>query len=326
MSERTLAYRALSMLEKDRDCIPYRYKREPMWRPRPPKITDQVYTPTWGWEHPRKAHWTDRTVTLDVNAAYLSAASSAKFAHGPLERDTSGQWKKLPGFYLVDQHPWPEDSGICSPLGTADLGDGPVWVAAPTLELLFQVAEAGYWPGIEIHDAYTAPAVRFRSWAQKIGKDRAAVINRIIANPADDKAREMYETMKRSYSQAVQMWLIPPSGNAEGKAKKNRAYRPDWALTVWAQHAASTWRRAYIAWRVGITPIAMGNTDEITYDADDFHDLLHTVMVPPFKIDQSGRNFGTVKVKKTSGDLSEHEACCIPRGMEDMRDNDGRGY
>lgn len=306
-------YRCLDWLEKDPDYMPLRHGIEPLWRLKVvplPLAQAQVHGPSWGWSHPRKAD-APHAITVDANAAFLSAYASAPFGHDGLTRDRSGEWRKRPGIYLVDRWDWPQDAGIPSPFGT--VLDDRVWVAAPTVELLLQVADHGYGPPVTIHDAYTSRySVRFRPWATRINQDRKAVIKRGIDNPAYDTEKEL-DRIKQGYSAPMEMWPMPPQGKPkEGKTKKNKAYRPDWVYTVLAQYTASMWRRAFHAWRFGIHPIGMGGTDETSWDIEDWHDAQNALAKAPYKVDQTGAEFGHVKVKKVRGEVRHHTGCCLP--------------
>ncbi|TDC20611.1 hypothetical protein E1265_21310 [Streptomyces sp. 8K308] len=300
-----MTYKASDLLEKVH--VPLLRKRPPYWQPKSPRVATQVITPGWNWRTPNA----DKTapgrewVALDVNAAYLAAASSVNFAHGALERETGGgdfvnDYHKAPGYYLVDAHPWAARF-MPSPLGMADL-DGRVWLAHPTVEVLHQLSEAGYWPQVTIWDAYICRTwVRFRKWTQAIRDDRAAIIQRIIENPADDLARARYESIKTGYSIAIQMMVVPPDPKgtpAEDRKKKNHAYRPDWYHTIRTQSRANFWRVGWKAHLAGCAPVSMSNTDEMTFTREDLDELQPGAAGSPIRFDRTGIQIGSFKVKE----------------------------
>lgn len=306
----TPVYRALSMLENE--YVPVRSRREPYWRPRPASCFRDVYTPDWNWTHP--VYTPDMPMDLsflDRNGAFLSAASSALFAHGALDHTgtvlagTPAARGKIPGYFRIDWHEWP-DSRVVSPLGSAELS-GKVWIAHPTLELLAQLEEKGEWPEIRVHDSWTCDrTVRFREWATAVNNDRAAALRDVRADEDHDPALmpgdtdcdcascPWYKAVKDGYSMAVQLMRGP----AEGRESevKSAVKRPDWYHTIHAQHAATTWRYVHTALRAGYEPVMMGSTDEVAYPTLALPELQDKGLI---KIDESGIALGTFKTKET---------------------------
>lgn len=297
-----LTYRALALLEGP--YAPKVGRREPFWRPRRPKYTRSICTPAWSWESVRKTESGQQLVDVDVNGAYLAAASSAIFAHGALEPTGPSPRIGAPGYYLIDAHPW-AGGGIVSPLGTAELPDR-IWVAHPTMMLLSELAAEGYWPAVTIRDSYTASVpCRLRKWAERVRDDRAHALELIRGShpdsPERSQAEQTYQAIKDGYSIAVQMML----GKSEEGEHKARILRPDWYHTIHAQHAASTWRKAWRCVLHGNSPAAMGSVDELTFTAEDY-DALITADV--LKIDQTGRQLGAFKVKAIRSSLVAEES------------------
>lgn len=291
-----LWYRAADMLEGDQR--PVTSRRNPLYKAAgiPAQLLQEgAYLPAWNWQHPRKHTPNTEVIDLDVNAAYLAAASGAPFAHGG--HDHTGPQADLqvarPGYYKIDAHHWQVDI-IVSPLGSANVGaDGMVWVAAPTVVLLAELAEQGYWPGLDIHDSYTAPvACRLRKWTDAIKADRASVLDDLRFDPDDKDAKEQYLALKNGYAVAIEMLATP-----YGAEKKSRYYRPDWFDTIHAQHAASTWRKAWKAALMGNSPVAMGDVDELTFTPADLAEIM-SMAKPPFKIDETGAALGSLKTKR----------------------------
>lgn len=291
-------YRALSMLENE--YVPLLKRRAPFWRPKPPTCFRDVHTPAWNWTHDAYEQGMELDLTfLDRNAAYLSGASSAQFAHGELKHTGAMAGPgKHPGYYRIDSHSW-SDSRIVSPLGSART-EGQIWVAYPTLELLQKLSAAGYWPDVQIRDSWTcAETVRFRGWATAVNIDRAHALRQIElaekeGSEADQaEAYDRYVTIKTGYSMAVQLMLGP----SEHGTVKSAVKRPDWYHTIHAQHAASVWRDTWKCVEAGYVPIMMGSVDEVVWLTDDFLSIGSFTTPPLLKLDQSGIALGAWKVK-----------------------------
>lgn len=289
-------FKALSMLENEH--VPLLKRRAPYWRPRPAACFRDVYTPDWSWTHPLATDALGFDVAvLDRNGAFVSAASSANFAHGELEHTGAlGAFEKAPGYYKIDWHQW-QDERIASPLGTAELS-GKLWVAHPTLEQLVQLQDAGYWPEIRIHDSWTCPtSVRFREWATAVNNERAdalrALRDALQSGTEDDQeqAEAWYTAVKNGYAMAVQMML----GQSADGSVKSGVKRPDWYHTIHAQHAATTWRYVWKGVLAGFEPVSMGSVDEVAYPADALPQLEQRGLI---KLDHSGVALGAFKVKE----------------------------
>jgi hypothetical protein len=295
VSETTEKFRLLALLEKNEAMMPKRHGREPFWRPKPPPAAAECHVPRWDWEAPILTPVGTPMVDLDVNAGYLSAASSVAVGHGALEHTKmrphrSAGGKPNPGYYLVDAYYWGMYSAIISPLGDIEEG-AQVWVTQPTLLLLDQLHEEGHWPtpGVLVHDSWTAEhSVRLRTWTTHLQEWRSVLI--------DQGKGPVYEDFKTAYSSAIAMMLT---------GDKCATRRPDWSHAIVAQHAANTWRKGWRSWQMGHGPIAMGDTDELTFTYDDYialgaaaHDNPKTT---PFRMDQSGKSLGSLKIKREYG-------------------------
>lgn len=287
-------YRALDLLTRG-GYAPKRDRREPFWRPKSPAVAKHVYTPAWSFESVSKTEPGTEIIDLDVNAAFLAALISGDYAHGALEHtgawaQPSREYRPHPGYYLITPPPW-NAHGIPSPLGTVEYGDQ-LWVAAPTADLLLEVAADGYTAAPEFHDSYTTPEnCRLRKWGERIRDDRAEVIDSIPPEITRRDDWPPYKALKDGYSMAVQMFL-----GKDDQAAKSPVYRPDWYHTVHAQHAASTWRKAYRAWQAGCAPARMGSVDQVSFTITDWEDL-QGMSTPPFRLDQSGKSPGSFKAK-----------------------------
>jgi hypothetical protein len=289
-------YRALAMLENEYE--PTLKRRSPYWRPRPAACTREAHVPAWNWTHPDYDDSLNMALTiLDANGAFISAASSASFAHGELEHTGArAAYKGFPGYYRIDAHSW-SDPRIVSPLGSIH-PEGKVWVPHPTVALLLQLQDMGYWPEVRIHDAWTcASSVRFRAWATAVNNDRAAALRdvevaaRLGTDAELEEAEEWYEAVKTGYSMAVQLMRGP----APDSPVKSAVKRPDWYDTIHAQHAASTWRKVWGCVVAGFVPVAMGSVDEVMWDSEDFKDIEAAGLL---KLDQTGIQLGAFKVKE----------------------------
>lgn len=294
----TPVYRALAMLENEHE--PKLRRRSPYWRPRPAPCWRDVHLPAWNWVHPEYHEGLRMDLTLlDANGAFLSAASSASFAHGELERTGAlSTFRKLPGYYRIDAHSW-QDERIVSPLGSAETGMK-VWVMHSTVEYLLQLTEAGYWPGVDIHDSWTCPdSVRLRAWATAVNNDRAEALRARAADPDHDphadececRACAAYDAVKLGYAQAVQLMRGP----AEGGRVKSAVKRPDWHDTIHAQHAASTHRQVWKCLQAGFEPVMMGSVDEVVWPTETLAVIRERGLM---KLDDSGVQLGHFKTKE----------------------------
>jgi hypothetical protein len=279
--------------------------RMPFWRPKPAPVHKDVREPAWSWraplvEIPRQngthtPSWGvqptvplllagDHVLTLDANAAYLTAASSVDLAHGALRRTRAIRFdKRLTGYWQIKAHPW-LIPWIMSPLGTATIPDR-VWLTTPTVALLDQLSDDGYWPGVEVLDSWTCPtSCRLRTWTQQVNSDRKTALARREDFP------ELYEEIKTGYSTAVTMI---------GTGKQSLCYRPDWSQSIRAQHAANTWRRAWKAIGRGCPILAAGTVDELTVPLPAYRELQeeHLLIPNPIPLDKTGRLLGTYKIK-----------------------------
>lgn len=287
-TEKPMIYRAMAMLTEK---YPPKVKgREPFWRPKAAPVSDAVRLPSWSWDRSElpDAVRPGETVTMDVNGAFLAACSSAPFAHGQL----GNEWQRdlsMPGLYLIDAHPWTNHE-IVSPLGQQPFEDDRVWVAQPTVKLLDQLSREGYWPAVEVYDAWTSTSCRMRRWTDAVQIDRASALKSRAAG--DAYGAELYEAIKDGYSIAVQLM----KGPAEGAPVKSSVRRPDWYQTVHAQHAASTWRKAWRSVLAGHGPVSMGTVDEVTWTVEDLA-ALQLRSEPVFRVDDTGLTIGAFKVK-----------------------------
>ncbi|WP_371591252.1 hypothetical protein [Streptomyces sp. NBC_00470] len=291
-------FRALDLLLNEH--VPTLKRRNPYWAPRPAVCWREIHVPAWRWFHVSYEPDVDTEVTfLDRTASWVSAASSAQYAHGALERTGAlPGYGRRPGYYLVDAHPW-QDHRIVSPLGTADT-EARVWVTYPTLEILQRLTEDGVWPGVTIHDSWTCPdSVRFRAWATAVNQVRveahrdvqAAMMDGTEADQAE--AEDHYENyVKAGYAVAFETMR----GNDDPREAKSKVRRPDWYQTTVAQAAANVWRDTWKCVQAGYQPLFMGAKDEVAYLTEDVRAMMRTTP-PVLKIDTTGVQLGHWKVK-----------------------------
>jgi len=287
---------ALKVME--RQTPPLKFGRPPYWRAPVCPASADVYVPVWNWTSPHDFPEGEAVTVLDVNAAYLSAMGSVKIAHSHLTH--TGRLAHLPaprdvvpGYYLITVPHWAFDGTIVHPLGDSARvqTETQMWVAAPTLVLLLELEDEGHLGYFEILDAFTADVVtEFRSWSERLRSIRNECMDRIEMAQTEVYRRQevaRYDAFKTGYSAALSMMLT---------GEKCLTRRPDWAHTIYAQHAASTWRKAWRWTFSGRHLVAMGAVDEIAVLSADVGDVLASPK-PPFRYDATGRHLGALKPK-----------------------------
>ncbi len=256
--------------------------REPYWRPALPKVVWQARVPsayTWSRKYAGDA------VVLDVNGAWIAAATSVEVAHGLLINTGRGAFEGRPGYYQVAVHPW-RDKTMPSPIG-ASRDDKTLWIPEPTMRLLVSLTRQGRWPECEILDSWTGDKVRLRKWAESVRDKRVDA----ITHHGRDSAQ--YENLKRAYGEAMSL-MIGKEVDRSHRRWECKAARPDWTHAIRAQAAASLWRRADLFRSLlpdGQGPIAVRNVDELVVPVipDDLKAM----------IDNTGIKLGDFKIKKT---------------------------
>lgn len=301
------AYMLCDLFEK-KGLAPVIRWQPPFWMPsignQLAEVMELAHVPVLDWSRPMPADGTPMT-SIDANAAYVAAASSAIFAHGALENwgpFELGQTETVPpGYYLIDVYPWTLGAPG-SPLGAQETGHR-AWVTHVTYSLLRDLTYGtywtapGHWPDVTFYDSYVCETkMRMTDWTDVIRDMRAQAI--------DLGDREAYEALKLGYAQAVQMWQTPPDPKGTAPAdrtKFNAAYRPDWAHTIRAQHAANQWRRAYQASLGGRPPVIVGGTghliDGMAFTTSDLTAVL-AMQKAPIRLDATTKSLGTFKVAR----------------------------
>lgn len=303
MTNTTRNYPALNLME--RQLPPLRHGRQPYWRAPVPAPAAEAYVPVWNWHTPHDVPEGTEVVTLDANAAYLGALGNVTIAHSQLER--LGAWENLPtpkqvvpGYYKISVPYWAFSGTCVHPLGDSAVlqEQDTVWIAAPTLVLLVELLDTGHLGPFTILDSYTsAVPTSFTAWADRLKSIRREIMDRrdqahrgqTRPDKCECPACAAYDSFKTGYSLAFSMMLT---------GERCQTHRPDWAHTVYAEHAATQWRKAWRYTYTGRPLVRMGAVDEITVMAADLHTVL-TRPRPPFRFDASGRAIGAFKPKET---------------------------
>lgn len=304
---------ALSLMEKS--APPVRYGHEPFWRPPVVPASQNVYIPVWNWESVHEPIHGQTPLTLDVNGAFLGAMGSVEVAHGALKR---WDWKDLPtprevrpGYYKITVPYWAFSGTIVSPVGDSarPQTESTMWVAHPTLVLLLELLEEGSISGIDILDSYTCgKTTRFKSWVEKLKITRLQCLTAVDQAHGGNRPQDCdctpcarYAAFKEGYSAALSMMLT---------GEKCKTRRPDWSHAVYAQHAASSWRKAWRYAAPGRVLLSMGAVDEITIIREELPEVL-AMPKPPFQIDHTGRKLGAFKAKAKPTPRTDHRPAAL---------------
>lgn len=311
---------ALRLLERDPDCQPLRNGHPPYWRAPLAPASHDCYVPTWNWISPlAEVPEGAEVLTLDTNGAYLGAIGTATIAHSQLSHTGPVTWPMaprdvLPGYYRITVPYWAFSGTIVSPLGDSARvqTEDTVWVAAPTLVLLLELLEYGALGSLDIHDSWTARiTVPLRKWAARLKEVRTQILDAIDQAQTDtarEALRDRYDRFKEGYAAALSMMLT---------GDKCKTRRPDWTHTIYAQHAATQWRKAWRWTETGHPLLSMGHTDEIAILAADLPEVMSRPK-PPFRYDPTGRAIGALKPKAISAELPQPSAPAA--GHEELGD------
>ncbi|WP_031059546.1 hypothetical protein [Streptomyces sp. NRRL WC-3774] len=297
---------ALSRMERRPELQPRRYDREPYWRAPITPPSRECYVPHWNWHNRTGVPETEQLLTLDANGAYLSALGGIKVGHSQLSHHggtevITAPRDVMPGYYQISIPHWAFDGTIVHPLGDSSRleTETAVWVAHPTLVLLLELQEEGVLGEFMVLDAWIARAAcDFRKWTAHLKQVRTELLDSLELAQTDAARAamgEMYTAFKEGYSAALSMMLT---------GEKCKTQRPDWAHAVYAQHAASMWRKAWRWTGAGRPLISMGHTDELTVIADDLPEMMSRAK-PPFRFDPSGRTLGAMKPKTVEAGTRE---------------------
>lgn len=267
--------------------------RKPYMRPELPGITYAAHVVT-GWAWSRK--YDGETVCLDRSGAWVSAAASVEVAHGELEHTGEAEFEGRPGYYQMIRHPWVE-TDMPDPLGGAR-GET-VWVPAPTVALLRDLANEGRWADVTVLDSYTSDGVRIRKWTDYVNKLRAESITRY------GRDSDQYAEVKTNFGEAMSLMLGSYDDGGTRRVWKCGLQRPDWTHTIQAQASATLWRWADKCRKLGpeCAPVSLRLVDELVIPAAAL-ETVTTTTAPggrsPLVIDPQGIKLGTFKVKAAS--------------------------
>jgi hypothetical protein len=309
---------ALSRLERMPELQPRKFNREPFWRAPITPASRDCYVPTWNWHSFHEVPEDAERLILDANGAYIGAAGGVKIAHshlthtGPLEhlepRDVD------PGYYLITVPYWAFGGTIVSPLGDSSrLETEPtMWIAHPTLILLLELLEFGAIAEVTILDSWTARTTTdFKKWVAHLKEVRAEILDALgqaQTDAAQEALLDKYDRFKEGYSAALSMMLT---------GEKCKTRRPDWVHAVYAQHAATQWRKGWRWTETGRPLLSMGHVDEIEVLAEDLPVVMSRPK-PPFRFDDSGRTIGAMKTKAPSDDTTPAAPALVALPGEDI--------
>ncbi len=269
-----------------------RRQREPYWRPPLPGMTFAADVITsWEWERP----YSGEVAVLDRSGSFVAAASSVLVAHGKLEHTGPCEFDNRPGYYRVQVHPWHESGSIPHPLGEWGSRQAEVWVPAPAVALLRDLAAAGRWPDMTVLDSYTGDGVRLSKWAEFVNTLRAEAITE------HGRDSDQYAAVKTGFGQALAL-MLGRQGDEQRREWHCKARRPDWTHAIQAQSAATLWRWADDCRTVApdLGPVALRNVDELVIPQAALEVVTTTKRSggrAPLGIDPTGIKLGTFKVK-----------------------------
>lgn len=243
-------------------------------------------------------------VSCDRNGAWIGAIGTTLVALGGL--DHTGECEPsasstAPGYYLVNVYPWTE-TDTPSPLGNEKPGTQ-VWIPAPTMGLLAELAAAGRWPEATALDSWTGEPVRLAAWGRLIRETRRYALETYGYESG------AYQAAKDSFSTAVSLMngtIARDSAQPVRQWGKCKTQRIDWRHQIITNSAVFMWR-AYDRCRMmadgnpALMPVGLRAKDELLIPAAALN-LFSTRPYPggtrpPVRIDNSGVELGTFKDK-----------------------------
>lgn len=279
------------------------FRRAIALRTEMPPIVDAVWKPN-GYAFDRA--YEGPVCVLDRTAAWVSAFTTVRIAHGQLEHtgpiELPERGELAPGYYEVRIERWHEGDRMPSPLppvGRLGVGDT-VWVAEPLARLLHDLARDGRWGAgaVDVVDSYTCPdAVKLNEggWADAIRDIREWSLATF------GKESTEYRAVKDSYSQAVSIIHGENRPGAGREYKTGSAvHRDDIADSAKTMHSVTIWRQADQANRLSPDRpiVSMRNTDEVVIPADALAAMTTDHgKIRGLKIDETGVRLGTYKTK-----------------------------
>jgi hypothetical protein len=280
--------------EQSGPFAPFLRRTSPRWQPeRPPAVDAARVMDGWSWERDYEGEVT----VMDRNGSWPTAVSSVRVVHGEFEHtgpveDVTGA--PAPGYYKVRVYPWTE-TDLPSPLGSETVGEER-WITGTRMHLLADLAAAGRWPDASASDSWTGTAVRLAPWAHLIGECRRYALE------VHGRESGAYDAVKEAFGQS--MGLMYGSLDGEGASMRRkwncRSRRTDWVHAIKDQASATIWRTADKVRQLGdgMAPVSLRNVDELVLPAGALAAATEGDR-PALRLDESGTQFGTWKVKGT---------------------------
>lgn len=210
------------------------------------KTPDQIWEARPKWKRPAPAQ--EPVTVLDVNGAYL-AAYKTHLPLGRLQHSTGDVFdRRRAGVHRITPPEWEWDHILPNPIGNRD-EPGPLWVAEPTLRLLYRVAEHGLCKRPTIHESWTSGSTE--GLLEKL---------RIVLRDARMQAITQDDTITTEYVKAMYSKFV----STLGESNHNRQmYRQDIMHCIRSQAYANLYLRAMKAYTGGCAVIQVSGTDEL---------------------------------------------------------------
>lgn len=242
--------------------------RKPMWQPRnwdaiePATNRATELAPMWESNEP---HGDPYEHMYDARRQFLTTAGYVTLALGELvhTRRAEISMAPAPGYYLVTTPAWALGHVLPHPIGNAPMGGQRRWVTAPTLALMFELADGrGILDYPQVHDAWIAEPVagKPKTGAIRTGRPMhrwATTISKALDVAEATKDKVMKRTLAETYKHAIGL-LQRPGG---------RIYRPDWAHTIIAQARANQFRKILGTWYASQRPPVRVEADQVWYSS-----------------------------------------------------------
>jgi hypothetical protein len=273
--------------------------RPVFWRPPVADITDLVRTSYWSWKRP----YSGPAAVLDKTGAWIASTASVAVAHGALTPTGPCARYIGPGYYKVAPFEWPH-AWAPHPLGGAarpPAGADGIWVPAPRVQLLWQLARAKLIGEFAALDSWTCPQVaRLDRWSDRVRDVRAAVIEQ------SGRGAE-YDTVKDEFANCVTAMLGSRNAGQHNRVWKTKVQRPDWYHAIEDLTACTLFRWCWDlhdvatdAGRPELAPVGMRHVDELLVPAEAV-ELFTTHKRrggrDPLRLDPRGITLGTFKIK-----------------------------
>ncbi|MET7575564.1 DUF927 domain-containing protein [Streptomyces sp. NPDC005492] len=280
--------------EQSGPFAPFLRRTSPRWQPERPAVIDAVRVMDgWSWER----EYEGEVTVMDRNGSWPTAVSSVRVVHGEFEHtgameDVTGA--PAPGYYKVRVYPWTE-TDLPSPLGSETVGEER-WITGTRMHLLADLAAAGRWPDASASDSWTGTAVRLSSWAHLIGECRRYALE------THGRESGAYEAAKEAFGQSMGLMYgsLDDTAGVTRRKWNCRSRRTDWVHAIKDQASATIWRTADKVRQLGdgMAPVSLRNVDELVLPAGALAAATEGER-PALRLDDSGTQFGTWKVKGT---------------------------